>query len=65
MKLTVEIHCEKDWYVAFCREIPEANGQGLSEEEALESLRESIILLQEDSAEEARKNGATIRELVA
>ena len=65
MKLTVEIHRENEWYIAFCREIPEANGQGTSEDEALESLRKSISLLQEDSADEARKNGAITRELVA
>ena len=33
---------------------PEGNGQGLTEEEALESLRESILLLLEDRREDAR-----------
>jgi len=28
LKLTAEIHKEGDWYVAFCQEVPEANGQG-------------------------------------
>lgn len=28
-----------DWFIAFCPEIPETNGQGRSVEEALEHLR--------------------------
>ena len=41
-------------FVAFSPEFPEGNGQGLTEEEALESLRESILLLIEDRREDAR-----------
>jgi len=38
---------EKDgpWYVAYCAEVPGANGQGKSREECLENLREAIILI--------------------
>jgi predicted RNase H-like HicB family nuclease len=42
------------WFVAFSPEFPEGNGQGLTEQEALESLRESILLLLEDRREDAR-----------
>ena len=42
------------WFIAFSPEFPEGNGQGLTEEEALESLRESILLLLEDRREDAR-----------
>ena len=38
----------------FHRNFPEGNGQGLTEDEALESLRESILLLIEDRREDAR-----------
>ena len=44
------------WFIAFSPEFPEGNGQGLTEEEALESLRESILLLMEDRREDARAN---------
>ena len=42
------------WFVAFSPEFPEGNGQGLTEEEALQSLRESILLLMEDRREDAK-----------
>ncbi len=42
------------WFVAFSPEFPEGNGQGLTQDEALESLRESILLLLEDRREDAR-----------
>ncbi len=49
MKLPVELHQDGDWYVAFCPTMPEANGQGRTEDEAIESLRSSICLLIEDT----------------
>ena len=42
------------WFVAHSPEFPEGNGQGLTEQEALTSLRESILLLLEDRREDAR-----------
>jgi predicted RNase H-like HicB family nuclease len=63
--LSAEIHREGEWYVAFCPEVPEANGQGRSQEECLQSLREAILLLMEDRREEARqRKEATLLELV-
>ena len=35
--------------------MPEANGQGHTEQECLASLREAILLLMEDRREDARK----------
>ena len=32
------------WFIAFSPEFPEGNGQGITEAEALEPLRESIPL---------------------
>ncbi|MGE9266768.1 MAG: type II toxin-antitoxin system HicB family antitoxin [Verrucomicrobiales bacterium] len=43
-----------EWFVAFSPEFPEANGQGKTREEALDSLREAIFLLLEDRREDAR-----------
>ncbi len=41
-----------DWYVAYCPEIPGANGQGRTKEEARKSLAEAIALILEDRREE-------------
>jgi len=53
--LTAEIHRDGDWFVAFCPEVPEANGQGHTQDECITSLREAILLLMEDRREDARK----------
>ena len=51
---TARIVRDGKWFIAFSPEFPEGNGQGLTEEEALASLRESILLLLEDRREDAR-----------
>jgi predicted RNase H-like HicB family nuclease len=51
---TARVLRDGKWFVAFSLEFPEGNGQGLTEEESLESLRESILLLLEDRREDAR-----------
>jgi len=42
-----------DWYIAYCAEIPGANGQGRTKEEARQSLSEAIALILEDRREDA------------
>jgi predicted RNase H-like HicB family nuclease len=42
-------------YWAICPEVPGANGQGETIEEAKESLREAIKLIFEDRVEDARR----------
>lgn len=42
-------------YWAICPEIPGANGQGETVEEAKESLRQAIILILEDRLEDIRR----------
>ena len=54
VKFTARLLRDGKWFIAFSPEFPEGNGQGLSENEALESLRESILLLMEDRREDAR-----------
>ena len=51
---TARVVRDEEWFVAFSPEYPEGNGQGLTEEDALQSLRESILLLMEDRREDAR-----------
>lgn len=52
-EFTAIVEQDEDWYVAFCAEIPEANGQGRTVGEALEDLDEAIDLVLEDRQEEA------------
>lgn len=40
------------WVIAYCPEIPGANGQGLTKDEARESLRQAIALILEDRRED-------------
>lgn len=40
----------------FCPEVPEANGQGRTSEECVESLKEAVLLLMEDRREDARRS---------
>lgn len=64
---TARVLRDGKWFVAFSPEFPEGNGQGLTEDEALESLRESILLLLEDRREDARaslSNGEKLIPLV-
>ncbi len=51
---TARVLRDGEWLVAFSPEFPEGNGQGHTQDEALESLRESILLLLEDRREDAR-----------
>jgi predicted RNase H-like HicB family nuclease len=46
---------EKDgaWHIAYCAEVPGANGQGASREECLASLRDAIVLILEQRREES------------
>jgi predicted RNase H-like HicB family nuclease len=40
------------WWIAYCPEVPGANGQGDSEDEAIQSLREAIVLVLQTRLEE-------------
>ena len=50
---TAIIERDGEWYVAYCPEVPGANGQGRSKEEARSSLAEAISLILEDRREDA------------
>ena len=47
-EFTAIIEKDDDWYIAYCPEIPGANGQGKTKAEVLESLSEAIALILED-----------------
>lgn len=55
LKLTAEIRRDGEWYVGFCQEVPEANGQGRTPEECAQNLKEAVLLLMEDRREDAAK----------
>ena len=59
--LTAELHKEGECYIAFCPEVPEANGQGRTQEECLVSLREAVLLLMEDRREDALSKETRVR----
>ena len=42
-----------DWYVAYCPEVPGANGQGRTRDEARSSLASAIDLILADRREDA------------
>ncbi|MBI2911556.1 MAG: type II toxin-antitoxin system HicB family antitoxin [Chloroflexi bacterium] len=54
-EFTAIIERDGDWYIAYCAEIPGANGQGRTKEEARSSLAEAIALLLEDRREDAMR----------
>ena len=54
-EFTAVIEHDGEWYIAYCPEIPGANGQGKSKEEARDNLTEAIsLILQERRVEGLR-----------
>ena len=47
-EFTAIIEKDGDWFIAYCPEVPGANGQGRSEQECLKSLADTIELVLED-----------------
>ena len=52
-EFTAIIERDGDWYIAYCPEIPGANGQGLTREECRDNLADAIALILEDRREDA------------
>jgi len=47
-EFTAVVERDGEWYIAYCHEVPGANGQGRTKDEAKESLGEAIALILED-----------------
>lgn len=47
-EFTAVIERDDQWWIAYCPEIPGANGQGLTKDECLASLADAIALVLED-----------------
>jgi len=52
-EFTAIIERDEDWYIAYCLEIPGANGQGQTVDECRQSLVEAIALILEDRRQDA------------
>jgi len=47
-EVTAVFEREGEWYIAYCPEIPGANGQGHTKDEARRGLADAIALILED-----------------
>ena len=52
-EFTAVVEQDEGWFIAYCPEVPGANGQGRTKEECLKSLSEAIALILEDRREDA------------
>ena len=66
-EFTAIIEKDGDWYIAYCPEVPGANGQGETIEECKASLAEAISLILKDRREDAMRGlpEDAIREVIA
>jgi predicted RNase H-like HicB family nuclease len=55
-EFTAIVEQDGPWFIAYCAEIPGANGQGKTREECLTSLREAIALMLEHHREESLRS---------
>jgi len=51
-EFTAVVERDEEWFIAYCPEVPGANGQGRTKEEALQSLSQAISLILEDRRED-------------
>jgi predicted RNase H-like HicB family nuclease len=65
-EFTAVIERDADWFIAYCPEVPGANGQGKTLEECRKNLAEAVALILEDRREDALRGvpPGAIRELL-
>ena len=65
-EFTAVIEQDGDWFIAYCPEIPGANGQGRTKDECLQNLADAIELILEDRREDALRGipAEAVRETV-
>jgi len=66
-EFTAVVERDGKWFIAYCPEIPGANGQGKTKAECLKNLSEAIDLILEDRREDALRGlpANAMRDLVA
>jgi len=52
-EFTAIVEKDGDWYIAYCAELPGANGQGKTKDECLENLSGAIELILEDRRQDS------------
>ena len=60
-EFTAIIEKDDNWYIAYCPEIPGANGQGMTKEEARRDLGEAIALILEDRRKDGLRGTPTFQ----
>ena len=55
-EFTAIVERDGPWHIAYCAEVPGANGQGKSPEECLANLREAITLILDYRREESLRS---------
>ena len=65
-EFTAIVEKDGEWYVAYCPEIPGANGQGRTADECRQSLTEAIALILDDRRTDALRGAPAdaIKEVV-
>ena len=65
-EFTAVVEQDENWFVAYSPEIPGANGQGRTKDEAIESLRDAILLILKDRREDGLRAAPheAVREMV-
>ena len=65
-EFTAIIERDGDWFIGYCPEIPEANGQGRTIDECRENLGEAIALILDDRRQDGLRGSPSdaIREKV-
>jgi len=65
-EFTAVVERDGDWHIAYCPEIPGANGQGKTKDDCLESLAGAISFILEDRREEGLRGvpADAIREIL-
>jgi predicted RNase H-like HicB family nuclease len=58
-EFTAVIERDEEWFIAYCPEIPGANGQGRTVEECRRNLAEAIALILDDRREEGLRGVPT------
>ena len=54
-EFTAIIEKDGEWYIAYCPEIPGANGQGRTVDECKQSLAEAVSLILDDRRQDAMR----------
>ena len=65
-EFTAVVERDEKWFIAYCPEVPGANGQGMTKAAALESLSAAIALILQDRREDGLRGlpEGAVQELV-